>query len=222
MFHCGCCTSFVWTDFFGYIKCFFSLLLTWIHFTQWGVFADILMVIPPDVSILSTCYCSFMALKQKCSSSAPWIVQTFSAYFMVFIPSVTLWIWSVIASVICDWLSVCFALYSYPFRSDAPVGEAKAEGGDGDGGQGGWRPPRSRPEDAGQADLRGLPQELQHEQGQGSNHSHRQDQHPCTLIVLWVGEWKVLRVFVWIASSWPVSSLQRKVTLVLQLSNLFL
>lgn len=85
-------------------------------------------------------------------------------------------------SVIFIWLSVCCALSSYPFWSDAPVREAKAEGGDGNRGQGSGRPPAGRPEDAGQADLWGLPQELQHEQGQGSNHSHRQDQHPCTLI----------------------------------------
>ena len=45
------------------------------------------------------------------------------------------------------------ALYSHPFWSDAPVGKAKAEGGDGDGGQGGGGPSASRPEDPGQADL---------------------------------------------------------------------
>lgn len=52
------------------------------------------------------------------------------------------------------------ALSSHPVWPDAPVREAEAEGRDGDGGQGGGRPPGSRPEDAGQADLRGLSEEL--------------------------------------------------------------
>lgn len=73
------------------------------------------------------------------------------------------------------------ALHSHPFWTDATVGEAKAEGGDGNGRERGGGSTDGWPEDSGQADLWGLPQEFQHEQGQGSNHSHRQNQQPCML-----------------------------------------
>ncbi|KAG7455858.1 hypothetical protein MATL_G00245470 [Megalops atlanticus] len=65
----------------------------------------------------------------------------------------------------------------HTFREDAPVGEAEAEGGDPHRGPRGGEPPAGRPEDPGQADLRRLPEELQHEQVQSPCHSHRQDQH---------------------------------------------
>lgn len=75
----------------------------------------------------------------------------------------------------------CSTPCSHSLRSHAAIRETEAEGRDGDRRAGCGGPPTGWPEDPGQADLWGLPQELQHEQGQGSDYPHRQDQHTCTL-----------------------------------------
>lgn len=58
---------------------------------------------------------------------------------------------------------------------DAPGGEAQTEGGEQQGGEGGGKPHAGGPQDLGAADLRGLLEKLQHEQGQGSAHPYREE-----------------------------------------------
>lgn len=69
-----------------------------------------------------------------------------------------------------------FLCTSHPVWSDASGGEAKAQGRKQDGGERGGKPHAGRPQDSGQADPRSLHEELQHEQGESSAHTHRKDQ----------------------------------------------
>lgn len=69
-----------------------------------------------------------------------------------------------------------FLCTSHPVWSDAPGREAEAQGGKQDGGERSGKPHAGRPGDFGQADPRSLHEELQHEQGESTAHTHRKDQ----------------------------------------------
>ncbi|KAL0155485.1 hypothetical protein M9458_049748, partial [Cirrhinus mrigala] len=65
----------------------------------------------------------------------------------------------------------------HPLWAHATVGEAEVEGGDPNGRTRSRRPAAGRSENSGQADPRGLPEELQHEQIQSTDHPDGQSEH---------------------------------------------
>lgn len=94
----------------------------------------------------------------------------------------------------CTWDVGLGVIYKFPYNpsnsdplwANATVGEAEVEGGDPNRRTRGRGPAAGRSKNPGQADIRGLHEELQHEQMQSTDYLDGQDEHAGKRILLCV------------------------------------